>query len=59
MITKDFCTYGRVGLHVGNLGRADVVKCPKYHHFMVGIEKIHGLSVTIATVSPWISDKLS
>ena len=30
-------------------------KCPKYHHYIVKIEKILGISVTIVTVLPWIS----
>jgi hypothetical protein len=43
------------------VGRAEwlagATKCPKYDHFMAMIEKILGVSVAIATVSPWISNK--
>jgi hypothetical protein len=40
-----------------HLGRVVAAKCPKYDHFMVKIEKIHGETVVIATVPPWISNK--
>ena len=57
IITKDFRSYGRVGFLAGRLGRVVAVKYPKYHYFIVKIEKILGISVVIATVSPWISNK--
>jgi hypothetical protein len=44
-------------VHVGHLERVVATKCPKYHHSNVKIEKILGVSVTMVTVSPWISIK--
>jgi hypothetical protein len=54
---EGFVHLSRVGLQAGHLGRAVAAKCPKCYHFMAKIEKIHGVSVAIVTVSPWISNK--
>jgi hypothetical protein len=37
--------------------RGEMPEMPLFFYVMVKIEKIHGISVAIATVSPWISNK--